>query len=134
FYRDGGNGFALVHNGNLTNHEELIDRYGLKRPEQGSDSKVVADLVDQIMTEVVVKNPEKALERALRLVLPQLQGAYSLILIDAHHLIGVRDPDGFRPLCLGRLLEGGWVLASESVAFKAVEAEFVREIEPGEMV
>ena len=72
-------------------------------------------------------------------VLPSVEGAFSFVLLDADRLIGVRDPNGFRPLCLGRLeateeLEMGWVLASESPALDVIGATFVRELEPGEMV
>ena len=71
-------------------------------------------------------------------MLPLLEGAFSLGLMDAEHLVAVRDPHGFRPLCLGQLeLDGartGWVIASESPALAVVGAKFVREIEPGEMV
>ncbi len=71
-------------------------------------------------------------------MLPLLEGAFSLGLMDAKHLVAVRDPHGFRPLCLGQLeLDGartGWVIASESPALAVVGAKFVREIEPGEMV
>ena len=70
---------------------------------------------------------------ALAAVLPTLEGAYSLVLLDDGQIIGARDPNGFRPLCLGRL-DGGWVLASETPALDIVGAEFVRELEPGEIV
>ncbi|MBV8296781.1 MAG: amidophosphoribosyltransferase, partial [Acidimicrobiia bacterium] len=73
------------------------------------------------------------LERALLKVLPRLRGAFSFVLMDDGHVVGVRDPNGFRPLCLGRL-PGGWVLASETPALDIVGAHFVRELEPGEMV
>ncbi|MGH9211153.1 MAG: amidophosphoribosyltransferase [Acidimicrobiales bacterium] len=76
---------------------------------------------------------ERPLVHALHEVLPLLEGAFSLVVADEHTVIGVRDPQGFRPLCLGRL-DGGWVLASESPALDIVGATFVREIEPGEMV
>ena len=66
-------------------------------------------------------------------MLPKLQGAFSLVLMDDSHVIGVRDPNGFRPLCLGRL-DNGWVLASETPALDIVGAQFVRELDPGEMV
>ena len=66
-------------------------------------------------------------------VLPLLQGAFSFVLADEGHVIGVRDPHGFRPLCLGKL-ENGWVLASETPALDIVGAHFVRELDPGEMV
>jgi amidophosphoribosyltransferase len=85
-----------------------------------------------------------ALENALRSVLPLAGGAFSFVLLDSAHLMGVRDPNGLRPLCLGWLApteypEGaghpeGWVLASESPALDVVGASFVRELEPGELV
>jgi amidophosphoribosyltransferase len=77
--------------------------------------------------------PRRALERALVNVLPRLEGAFSLVLMDEHSVVGVRDPQGFRPLCLGRLGDG-WVLASETPALDIVGATFVRELEAGEMV
>src|SRR4029077_5190472 len=73
------------------------------------------------------------LERALLEVLPHFEGAFSLVLMDRHSVIGARDPQGFRPLCLGKL-DSGWVLASESPALDIVGAHFVRELDPGEMV
>jgi amidophosphoribosyltransferase len=66
-------------------------------------------------------------------VLPRLRGAFSLVFLDHGQIVGVRDPHGFRPLCLGRL-DNGWVLASESPALDVVGAHFVRELDPGEMV
>src|SRR5205814_4574817 len=73
------------------------------------------------------------LEHALVATLPRLQGAFSFVLADEGHLIGVRDPNGFRPLCLGKL-DSGWVLASETPALDVIGAHFVRELGPGEMV
>ncbi len=71
-------------------------------------------------------------------MLPELEGAFSFVLVDATHLYGVRDPHGFRPLCLGRLGPAdepeGWVLASETPALDVIGATFVRELEPGELV
>ena len=75
-----------------------------------------------------------ALEMAVAAVVPRLEGAFSLVIMDETRAIGVRDPQGFRPLCLGRLDGGGWVLASETPALDIVGADFVRELEPGEMV
>ena len=76
--------------------------------------------------------------RPLRTVLPEVEGAFSFVLLDAGHLYGVRDPHGFRPLCLGRLGPAdhpeGWVLASETPALDVIGATFVRELEPGELV
>ncbi|HEX6237545.1 MAG TPA: amidophosphoribosyltransferase [Acidimicrobiales bacterium] len=78
-------------------------------------------------------SPPSPLADAVAAVVPRLAGAFSLVLMDDSSVIGVRDPNGFRPLCLGRL-ETGWVLASETPALDIVGAQVVRELEPGEMV
>ncbi|MGQ0615612.1 MAG: amidophosphoribosyltransferase [Acidimicrobiia bacterium] len=126
--------FVLGHNGNLVNTEALIDAAGMLPGTVTSDSDLVAEL---LAAEIAADGGERAdgreLERALVTVLPRLEGAFSLALADEGHIIGVRDPHGFRPLCLGAL-ENGWVLASETPALDIVGAEFVRELEPGEMV
>ncbi|HLN17502.1 MAG TPA: amidophosphoribosyltransferase [Acidimicrobiales bacterium] len=133
-------GFALGHNGNLTNTEALAERSGMLPGLVTSDSDLVAELLAQACPEVdeTPGVPSDELRRALRTVIPLLEGAYSLVLLDAHHLYGVRDPHGFRPLCLGRLGPAdhpeGWVLASESPALDVIGAAFVRELEPGELV
>ncbi len=124
----GGAGFALGHNGNLVNTSVLADQAGVLPGMVSSDSDLVAELLHD---EIVVTGC--SLEEALVRVLPRLEGAFSLVLMDENRLVGVRDPNGFRPLCLGRL-EGGWVLASETTALDIVGAHFVRELDPGEMV
>ena len=132
-YRDtGGGGFALAHNGNLTNTAALSAELGVLPGMAGSDSDLVAELLAQAMGALPFDGG--GLEGALASVLPRLEGAFSLVLCDVGQVIGVRDPRGFRPLCLGRLEEGGWVLASESPALDVVGAHFVRELDPGEMV
>jgi amidophosphoribosyltransferase len=93
-----------------------------------SDSELIAELLH---AEVVATGA--TLPDALMTVLPRLEGAFSLVLMDESNVIGVRDPHGFRPLCLGRL-DGGWVLASETTALDIVGAHLVRELEPGEML
>jgi amidophosphoribosyltransferase len=135
-YRDtGGGGFALGHNGNLTNTAELAAGIGMLPGVLTSDSDLVAELLATGMGQLADEAEGSGrLEAALLEVLPRLEGAFSLVLCDTAHLIGVRDPHGFRPLCLGRLEEGGWVLASETPALDVVGAHFVRELEPGEMV
>ena len=100
-----------------------------------SDSDLVAEMV---AAEIEAMGDEsrsdgRELERALIEVLPRCEGAFSLVLMDEAHIIGVRDPNGFRPLCLGKL-DKGWVLASETPALDIVGAHFVRELEPGEMI
>ncbi|MFP5257297.1 MAG: amidophosphoribosyltransferase [Acidimicrobiia bacterium] len=126
--------FALGHNGNLTNTEALAAEAGMLPGTVTSDTDLVAELIAHELAQLPEDLVGDAdLEAAVTAVLPRLQGAFSLVVMDEHHVIGVRDPNGFRPLCLGRL-ESGWVLASESPALDIVGAHFVREIEPGEMV
>jgi len=140
-YRDTeGGGFALGHNGNLTNTAWLAEEAGMLPGTVASDSDLVAELVARAMGAGSRPDPGlgvgsgSTLEESLLDVLPRLEGAFSLVLCDVDRLIGVRDPNGLRPLCLGRLVEGGWVLASETPALDVVGAHFVRELEPGEMV
>lgn len=121
--------FALGHNGNLTNTEALAEQAGMLPGTVTSDSDVIAELLVRHLD----ANPDQDLVAALQAVLPVLQGAFSLVLIDHQRVIGVRDPRGFRPLCLGRLPDG-WILASETPAVDVTGGQFVREIEPGEMV
>jgi amidophosphoribosyltransferase len=134
-YREPGDaGFALGHNGNLVNTTELMRDAGVLAGTLSSDSDVVAELLQNaIRSRGEGRSDGRDLERALLEVLPRLEGAFSFVLMDDAHVIGVRDPNGFRPLCLGRL-DAGWVLASETPALDIVGAQFVRELEPGEMV
>jgi amidophosphoribosyltransferase len=140
-YRDVGHAeFALGHNGNLVNTDTLAEEAGMLAGTVASDSDLVAELLAaDIRSEGGERSDGRDLEHALVRVLPRLGGAFSLVLMDEGHLVGVRDPNGFRPLCLGMLegedgQEGGWVLASETPALEVVGATFVREIEPGEVV
>jgi len=133
-------GFALGHNGNLTNVTELEQASGMLPGLAPSDSDLIGELLARAFPADSIEGPNDAgLEAALLEVLPRLEGAFSLGLIDATHLYAVRDPHGFRPLCLGRLEisgnpEPGWVIASESPALATVGATFEREIDPGELV
>ncbi|GAA2535423.1 amidophosphoribosyltransferase [Winogradskya humida] len=152
--------FALGHNGNLVNTIELA--VGHPDADADSDSDVVAALVaDALLADAIATAAGKTaankaaagdigstghdagvaekpgngdLIAALTSVLPRLQGAYSFVVMDETRLIGARDPNGFRPLFLGRCETGGWVLASETPALDVVSAKVVREIDPGEMV
>ncbi|MGH9049162.1 MAG: amidophosphoribosyltransferase [Acidimicrobiia bacterium] len=140
-YRSVGDaGFALGHNGNLTNTGELAEGLGmlpgLTAAQALADSTTDSDLVAELLARAYApeaRSDGRDLETALASVLPDLAGAFTFVLMDEAHLIGVRDRHGFRPLVLGRI-EGGWVLASESAALDIVGAHFVRDIEPGEMV
>jgi amidophosphoribosyltransferase len=123
--------FALAHNGNLVNTAELAEAAGMLPGTVASDTDAMAEQIAQACERIGAG--EDTLERALLEVLPGFEGAFSLALLDRDHIIGVRDPHGFRPLCLGKL-DSGWVLASETPALDIVGAHFVRELEPGEMV
>jgi amidophosphoribosyltransferase len=118
-----GGGIALAHNGNLTNTAALAAELGGRR-RASSDTDVVAELLARA---------DQPLEQALVGTMPRLRGAYSLVVMDERTLFGVRDPDGLRPLCIGKL-PSGWVLASETAALDIVGARLVREVEPGEAV
>ncbi len=130
FRQVGTTGIALGHNGNLTNTVELGERLG--RQAGSSDSEL---MLQAIALEVQDERADgRQLERAMMQALPEFEGAFSLVAMDQGHVIGVRDPRGFRPLSIGRLERGGWVLASETAALDLVGAGFVRDVEPGEMV
>ncbi len=127
--------FVLGHNGNLVNTASLAAETSILPGMVGSDSDLIAELIQMEISAMPPSEPARGrvLERALEQVLPRLRGAFSLVLADEERVIGVRDPNGFRPLCLGRL-DGGWVLASETPALDIVGAHFLRELAPGEMV
>jgi amidophosphoribosyltransferase len=117
---------ALGHNGNLTNtselRAELVD--GGARLSSTSDTEVIAALI--------ARDP-RPLEEAVAGTMARIEGAFSAVLLSEGKLVGFRDPDGIRPLALGRL-EDDWVLASETCAFDLLGAEPVRELQPGELV
>jgi len=121
---------AIGHNGNLVNAAVLRDEL----EQRGSifqttvDSEIILHLLAQPQS-----GPSYASSGSVLGALRRIQGAFSLVLMSEREIIGVRDPFGFRPLSLGRL-EGAWVLSSETCAFDLIHAEFVREIEPGEVV
>ncbi len=132
FRSAGESGFALAHNGNLTNTSELAAQAGLLVTSMLSDSDLVAELLARAVSEGAT------LPEALHDVLRRAEGAFSMVVLEADAIHAVRDPHGFRPLCLGRLgppdnVEG-WIVASETPALDVVGASFVREIEPGEMI
>src|SRR5437016_2551944 len=118
---------AIAHNGNLTNAAQLRDELEARGSifQTTVDSEIILHLMAQPETNGAGNNLLHALHR--------IEGAYSLVIMTEKELIGVRDPFGFRPLCLGRIGDG-WVLASESCALDLIHAKFVRDIEPGEIV
>ena len=127
---------ALAHNGNLTNTAELralIADRGEDSGELPLGARVPATSDTETLTGLLGGFPDLSVESAALEVLPKVRGAFSLVFIDDATLYGARDPQGIRPLVLGRL-ERGWVIASESAALDIVGASFVREIEPGELI
>ena len=123
----GGLALAIAHNGNLTN------AHTLRRDLEKRGAIFQSTMDSEIFIHLIAHALENGLESALIQALSQVQGAYSMVMLTQDQLIGARDPFGFRPLCLGRL-NGAYVLASETCALDLVEAQYVRDIEPGEIV
>jgi amidophosphoribosyltransferase len=128
---------ALAHNGNLTNSAELRDLMA-ERAADGfgnSGSEVLrGNTTDTaLVTALLADDPDRSLEAAALDILPKLHGAFCFVFMDETTLYAARDPQGFRPLVLGRL-ERGWVVASETAALDIVGASLIREIEPGELI
>jgi amidophosphoribosyltransferase len=129
-----GGAVAVAHNGNLINAEQL--RFELEN--QGSifqastDTEVIVHLIARARALGGTGSCDQLLG-AIREALGKVVGAYSIVFLTPNALVGARDPMGFRPLVLGRLKES-WVLASETTALDLIEAEYVREVEPGEVV
>jgi amidophosphoribosyltransferase len=128
-----GTGLALGHNGNLVNTVELAIEAAARGLLDRAASSMAATSDTELMTALLAAKPDVSLETAALEVLPTLRGAFSLAFMDEDTLYAARDPQGVRPLALGRL-ERGWVIASETAALDIVGASFVREIEPGELL
>lgn len=125
---------AVAHNGNLVNTLELRNSLtaagGDPTPGGARRSSSDTDLV----AAHIARRSDGDMQTAILDVLPRLAGAYSFTMTDGERIFGARDPHGFRPLCLGRLPEGGWLLASETCALDLLGASFIRDVEPGELV
>ena len=123
-------GMALAHNGNLTNAAELRTEFELNGAifHTTSDTEAIAYAITRERLKAA------SIQQAVCRAMDTLKGAYSLVIMSPRKLIAVRDPFGFRPLCIGRLSNGGWVVASESCALTAIGAEFVRDVRPGELI
>ncbi|MBA3232348.1 MAG: amidophosphoribosyltransferase [Propionibacteriales bacterium] len=134
---------ALSHNGNLTNTRDLLTlvekreaESGILPYEEGPPRRRpdrVATTDTEVVTALLASYPDLSLESAALEVLPQLRGAFSLVFMDEGTLYAARDPQGIRPLVLGRL-ERGWAVASETAALDIVGASVIREVEPGELI
>lgn len=121
---------ALAHNGNLSNALELRDSLEMSGAifNSTSDTETIAYMITRRRLET------KSIEDAVSAAMPLFDGAYSLVMMSSTKLIAARDPRGFRPLCYGVTEDNTYIVASESCALRAVGAEFVRDIEPGEIV
>lgn len=118
---------SLAHNGQLTNYEQLREML----EEAGSTFNSTSDT--EVIVKLIAKSYKKGLERALTDTIQMIKGSFSLCVMTEKCLIGARDPNGIRPLCLGKV-DNGWMLASESCAIDAVNGTYVRDINPGEIV
>ena len=123
-----GGKIAFAHNGNLTNATGL--RKHLE--EQGTTFQTTID--SEVIVNLVARSREDTVEERILDSLRQVKGAYCLTIMTEDKLIGARDPQGFHPLCIGKLGEGTYILSSESCGLDVVGAEFVRDVRPGEMV
>ena len=120
-------GLALAHNGNLTN------AYGLRQALVKSGALFQSTSDTEVIVHLIARSKEEKFEARVVDALKQVEGAYSLVLMTRKKIMGVRDPYGVRPLILGKLNDG-YILASESCALDIVGAEYVRDIQPGELI
>ena len=119
---------AVAHNGNLVNSLDLRNHLEKK----GSIFQTTMD--SEVVIHLMARTMHMGLTKAIKESFACIRGAYSLLLMTPDTMIAVRDPNGFRPLCLGRLADGAYVVASETCALDLITAEYVRDIEPGEVV
>lgn len=118
---------AVAHNGQLVNYEQLREML------EDSGSTFLSTSDTEVIVKLIAKSYKKGLERALTDTIQVIKGSFALVVMTEKCLIGARDPNGIRPLCLGKC-EDGWILASESCAIDAVNGTYVRDIQPGEIV
>lgn len=120
--------YAVAHNGNLVN------AYSLKKELEEAGSIFQTTMDSEVFLHLFVKNLKYGFEQALVETVSKLKGAFSFVVLTGKgEVIGIKDPNGFRPLCLG-ILNGNYILASETCALDLVQAEFVRELDPGEIL
>lgn len=119
--------FAIAHNGNLTNIKEIRDEQSGKgiRFETSTDTEVIASLIET--------SEKENIEDAIKEAASRIKGSYSLLILTVDKIFGIRDPHGFRPMVLGSL-DGNYIIASETCALDIVDAKFIREIDPGEII
>ena len=118
---------AIAHNGNLVNARRIRDEL------EARGSIFISTVDSEVIVHLIARSSQRTLVEALISSLQKVRGAYSLLILADDGLLGMRDPSGFRPLCLGKL-DDAWVLASETCAFDIIDAKYVRDVEPGEIV
>jgi amidophosphoribosyltransferase len=123
-----GVSLSVAHNGNLVNS------IALRRHLEQMGSIFQTTMDSEIVIHLMARHMDRGLQEAIKTTFSCIQGAYSLLLMTPDTMIAVRDPNGFRPLCLGVLDNGAYVVASETCALDLIEAEYLRDIEPGEVV
>jgi len=123
-----GGSIALTHNGNLVNADKIRDKLEI------SGSIFQTSIDTEVIANLIAKNYSLGFKDAIIKTVQEVKGAFALVIVCEGKLIGVRDPNGLRPLCIGKLPDGGLVLSSESCALDVVGAELVRDVKNGEMV
>lgn len=119
---------AVAHNGNLVNTLQV-------KGELENDGSIFQTTMDsETVLHLMAKYCDEDFDQQLTNTFTTIKGAYSMLFMTKDKMVAIRDPDGFRPLCLGRLSNGGWVVASETCALDLIEADYVRDIEPGEIL
>ena len=125
--RHSGHSIAIAHNGNIVN------AHGIRSELEKNGSIFQTTMDSEVVLHLMARHLHSGVERAMLEAMARLRGAYSVVVMTEDSLIAAKDPNGFRPLCLGKL-NSGYVLASETCALDLVEARFIRFIEPGEVV
>lgn len=120
--------FSLAHNGNLVNS------WKLRRELEQSGSIFQTTVDSEVIVHLMARSGKTDFLDAFSYAIRQIKGAYSLIVLSRDALYAVRDPNGFRPLVFGRRPDGGYVFASETCAFDITETEYIRDVQPGEMI
>ena len=122
-----GKSFAVAHNGNIVNAREIREEL------EGNGSIFQTTMDSELVLHLAARSFKSGLEQAVIDAMTRLEGAYSMVVMTEDSIVAAKDPNGFRPLALGRI-NSGWVIASETCAFDLVEAEFIRELDPGEIL
>ncbi|MGB3367858.1 MAG: amidophosphoribosyltransferase, partial [Acidaminobacteraceae bacterium] len=122
-----GGSIGLAHNGNLINADEI------RNDLEDTGSIFQTSIDSEVIANLIARNYKSGFEEAIKKAVTKIRGSFSLVIMCDEKLIGVRDPFGLRPLSLGTI-DGGYVLASETCAFDVMGAQYLRDIEPGEMV